>query len=197
MQRSCIRGAKKSESTVEANGFAARWHGIAYFVAILPFVLMLALAWLNPDSKSYIADWKLPLVNADLAWQKGDFAEARHLYLRSARFASWGRHWQGLVAAACGLERLDSVTGFYFTTHNTLVRAMIAAEQHRSPQGLTAVADIFASLGRHEAAAMVLAKIEPHWAEPGDSLEGLLQRCRSPIPQQGQSRQTSRSAALR
>ena len=176
-----VTGGKRSTARSKAKpiAFAARWRAAAYSLTVFPFILLVVLAWLYPEfNNPNISDWKPTLARADAAWEKENFAEARHLYLQAVRLASWGQHWEGLVAAACGVKRLDSLTGFYATTHDVLVRAMIAAEQRHSRQGLATIAKVFKNMGRHEAATMVLRRIQPHWPpERNDSLDNYLNRC--------------------
>ena len=86
---------------------AARWRAIAYSTAILPLLLMVALAWLRPGSnRTEIPDWRPVLALADALREKGDLYEARHLYLQVDRIASWQQDWEGLTAAACGIKSL-------------------------------------------------------------------------------------------
>ena len=186
MHPSYITGGKRSAVRSKANiiGFAARWRAAAYSLTVFPFILLVVLAWLYPEfNEPNISDWKPTLARADLSWEKGNFAEARHLYLQAVRLASWGHHWEGLVAAACGIKRLDSLIGYYATTHDVLVRAMVVAERRHSRKGLATIAKVFENMRRHEAATMVLAKIQPHWpTERNDSFENYLDRCWSPAP---------------
>jgi len=79
---------------------------------------------------------------------------ARSLYGQAARIASWSDDWNGLLAAACGLKKVESKRETYFATRTALVRAMIAAERQRSAPGLNSVANAFAAIGEDNAAAM-------------------------------------------
>ena len=108
------------------------------------------------------------LALAQAAWQRGDLLEAQSAYLRAARIASWRDDWEGILAAACGMKRIEGARGLYLNTRSVLVLAMIGAERKRSGAGLRAVANAFAAIGERDAAAMVLSKIEPGWRQPDD-----------------------------
>jgi hypothetical protein len=145
---------------------AARWRTIGYGVVIGAFLFMLALAWLHPDfNGTEIPDWRPVLSLADEAWEKGDLSAARHLYLQVDQIASSERDWEGLVAAACGIKRLDGAEGPYSKTFAILIRAVMAAESRQSRAGIAAVAGVFAAVGQDNAASMVLSRIKPDWPE--------------------------------
>ena len=145
---------------------AARWRTIGYIVAIGAFLLMVALAWLRPDlNRTEIVDWRPVLALADAAWEKGDLYAARHLYLQVDQIASSQQDWEGLVAAACGIKRLDGAEGPYSKTFAILIRAMMAAESKQSRAGIAAVARVFAAVGQDKAASMVLSRTRPDWPE--------------------------------
>lgn len=145
---------------------AARWRTVGYVAAIAPFLLMVALAGLRADwIRPEIPDWRPVLALADASWQKGDLYEARHLYLQVDRIASWQQDWEGLVAAACGIKRLDGAEGPYSKTFAILVRAMTAAESKQSRAGISAVARAFSKTGEHKAATMVSSRVRPHWPQ--------------------------------
>jgi hypothetical protein len=145
---------------------AARWRTIGYVAAIGPFLLMVALAWLLPDlSRTEIPDWRPVLPLADAALEKGDLHAARHLYLQVDQIASSQQDWAGLVAAACGIKRLDGAEGPYSKTLAILIRAGMVAESRQSRAGMAAVARAFAAVGRDKAASMVSSRIRPDWPE--------------------------------
>jgi hypothetical protein len=100
---------------------------------------------------------------------EGDVYTARNLYVQAARIASWRDDWTGILAAACGLKKLERPRDNYFATRTTLVRAMIAAQNQRSAQGLNAVADAFVGIGELEAAALARSRI------PTDAPQGTAQ----------------------
>jgi hypothetical protein len=145
---------------------AAWWRTISYAVAIGPFLLMVALAWLHPDlSRTEIPDWRPVLALADAARERGDLYSARSLYLQLDQIASWQEDWEGLMAAACGIKRLDGTEGPYSKTFGILIRAVAAAESRQSRAGIAAVAGAFAAGGHANAASMVLSRIGPDWPE--------------------------------
>ena len=144
---------------------AARWRTIAYVVTIGLFLLM-ALAWIRPDlNRTEIPDWRPVLALADAAWGKEDLYAARHLYLQVDWIASSQQDWEGLVAAACGIQRLDGAEGPYSKTFAILVRAVTAAESRQSRTGIAAVAGVFVAVGEEKVASMVASRIRPDWPE--------------------------------
>ena len=145
---------------------AARWRTVGYLAAIVPFLLIVALAWLRPDlTRTEIPDWRPVLALADASWENGDLFETRHLYLKVDRIASWQQDWEGLVAAACGIKRLERAKGPYSKTFAILIRAMTAAESKQSRAGVSAVARAFSTFGEHKAATMVSLRIRPDWPQ--------------------------------
>jgi hypothetical protein len=144
----------------------AQWRTIAYVVVIGSFFLMVALAWIRPDlNRTEIPDWRPVLALADAAWREGDLRAARHLYLQVDWIASLQQDWEGLVAAACGMKRLDGAEGPYSKTFAILVRAVMAAESRQSRAGIAAIAGVFAAFGQDKAASMVSSRIRPDWPE--------------------------------
>jgi hypothetical protein len=144
---------------------AARWRTIGYGVAIGYFFLA-ALAWIRPDlNRTEISDWRPLLTLADAAREKGDLRAARHLYLQVDWIASSQQDWEGLVAAACGIKRLDGAEGPYSKTFALLIRAVMAAESRQSRAGIATVAKVFAASGHDKAASMVSSRIRPDWPE--------------------------------
>jgi hypothetical protein len=127
---------------------------------------VVALAWLRPDfNRTEAPDWRPVLALAEAAQEKGDLYGARHLYLQVDRIASWQQDWSGLMAAACGMKRLDGAAGPYSKTFAILIRAMMAAESKQSRAGIAAVADVLDSMRVHKAASMVLSRIRPDWPQ--------------------------------
>ena len=121
-----------------------------------------------------IPDWKPILALADAAWEKGDLAYAKHLYLQTGKFAVWRDDWAGLLAAACGIERLEEERGPYSPAQALLLRAMVAAEKSQSQSGLVAVANTFAALGEDKAASMVLSLVGKGWVEEVNDSVGIV-----------------------
>jgi hypothetical protein len=142
------------------------WRAGGYAVAIVPFGFLLALAWLDPDfNRPATPDWQPLLAQAEAAWDRGNVHEARHLYGQVDRIAAWRQDWRGLVAAACGIKKVDGARGVNSKAFQILVRALIAAQHRQSRDGVAAVASVFNALGEPKAAAMVLAQIRSDWPE--------------------------------
>ncbi len=114
------------------------------WASLVVFPVLAALTWTQCDfSGREIPDWKPVLARADAAWGKGDLHDAKHLYLQAGKFAVWRDDWAGLLAAACGVKRLERERGPYSSTNALLLRAMVAAEKRQSRSGLVAVAKAF------------------------------------------------------
>jgi hypothetical protein len=147
---------------------------IVYIAAVSPLLLMLVLASLFPDlNRTEIPDWK-PLISlADEASNTGDRYQARRLYLRVDRVAYWRKDWQGLVAAACGINRLDGINQPYSRALSILFRASATAERAQSRRGLLTVAKSLSLLGSDEAAYTVLARIQPSWPNEAITFDNL------------------------
>ena len=139
---------------------AKSWRTITYRASLLAFLVLAALAWTQCDfSGREIPDWKPVLALADAAQEKGDLYYAKSLYLQGGRLAVWRDDWAGLLAAACGIKKLERERGPYSSTNALLLRAMVAAEKRQSRSGLVEVAQAFASLGENKVASMVLSHI--------------------------------------
>jgi hypothetical protein len=145
---------------------AARWRTIGYVTVILPFLLMIALAWLRPEfNRSEVPDWKPVVSRANAALVKGDLYEARYLYGQVDQIASWKQEWEGLIAAACGLKRLDGAPGPYSKSLTILLRATMIAENKQSRQAIVTIAQAFRVMGKHEAASKIIDRIRSDWPE--------------------------------
>jgi hypothetical protein len=124
------------------------------------------LTWTQCDFRGHEnTDWKPVLGLADAAQEKGDLYYAKHLYLQAGKFAVWRDDWAGLLAAACGIKKLERERGPYSSTNALLLRAMVAAEKRQSRSGLVAVAKAFAALEEDKVASMVLALVGKDWVE--------------------------------
>jgi hypothetical protein len=127
---------------------------------------------LDPDSyRGEPPDWRPVLAHAEALAQKKDLYEARHLYLQSARLAAWRVDWQGLLAAACGMKRIEGGTGSYFNTREILVQSMAAAERNQIRAGLSVVAKAFAAIGENTAPGMARLRIQAARAKDDDKLD--------------------------
>ena len=132
----------------------------------LSFLFLVGFAWMRPDfNREEIPDWRPVLARAEASLEKSELYDARSLYSRAARLASWREDWGGLLAAACGMKMLDRQSGPYSNVHTILVRAMMAAESGQSREGIAAVARAFAAMGQDEAASMAVGRIQTNWAE--------------------------------
>ena len=145
---------------------AKSWRAITYRASLLALLVLAALTWTQCDfSGREIPDWKPVLALADTAQEKGDLYYAKSLYLKGGRLAVWRDDWAGLLAAACGIKKLERERGPYSSTNALLLRAMVAAEKRQSQAGLVAVAKAFAALGEDKVASMVLSLVGKDWVE--------------------------------
>ena len=145
---------------------AKSWWAITYRASLLALLVLAALTWTQCDfSGREIPDWKPILALADAAQEKGDLYYAKSLYLQGGRLAVWRDDWSGLVAAACGIKKLEREKGPYSSTNALLLRAMVAAEKRHSGSGLVAVATAFVALGEDKVASMVLSRVGKDWVE--------------------------------
>ena len=135
-----------------------------YMAGVSPVLLLIVLASVYPGlNRTEIPDWR-PLISfADKASNTGDRYEARRLLLQVDRIAYWRKDWEGLVAAACRINKLDGVNRPYSKSLSILFRASTIAESAQSRQGLATVAKSLSLLGSEEAASAVLARIQPNW----------------------------------
>jgi hypothetical protein len=148
---------------------AKSWRTIIYGASLLALLVLATLAWTQCDfSGREVPDWKPILALADAAQEKGDLYYAKSLYVQGGRLAVWRDDWAGLLAAACGIKKLERERGPYSSTNALLLRAMVAAEKRQSRSGLVAVAKAFAALGEDKVASMVLSRIGKNWVETND-----------------------------
>jgi hypothetical protein len=149
-----------------AQPLAKSWSAITYRASFLAFLVLAALTWTQLGFNSReIPDWKSVLALADAAQEKGDLYYAKSLYLQGGRFAVWRDDWAGLLAAACGIKKMERERGPYSSTNALLLRAMVAAEKRQSRSGLVAVGKAFAAFGEDKAASMVLSRVGKDWVE--------------------------------
>jgi len=141
------------------------WWALAGYMAVgLPILFLFASLWLNGKWEEP-ADWKLAFAQAEAARREGNLYEARWLYSQTGRVAFWYRDWQGILAAACGMKKVDNARDGFFATRTLVVQAMIAAELRESRAGLMAAAQAFRSLGEDKAAVTSLGRIKPGWPD--------------------------------
>jgi hypothetical protein len=145
---------------------AAWWRAIGYLSVILPFLLMIAFAGLRPEfNRSEAPDWRPVIAGANAALEKGDLYEARYLYGQVDQIASWKEEWEGHLAAACGLKRLDDVPGPYSRYVTVLLRAAMIAENKQSRRGMVTIAQALRVVGKHDAASRIMDRIRSDWPE--------------------------------
>lgn len=160
-----MRGQATGSNSHRSFSVARRCRVITYIiVAVSPVLLLMVLARVYPDlTRAEIPDWR-PLISvANAALSRGDRFEARRLYLQADRVAYWRKDWEGLVAAACGINRLDGAARPYSKTLSILLRASTTAERAQSRRGLATVAKSLSLLGSDEAASAILARAQPSW----------------------------------
>lgn len=147
-----------------AENRSAAWRALAYAAVFLPYLSLVAAAWIHPDwARQQSRDWKPLIARAEASWERGDLYAARTLYVQAGRVAGWSEDWGGLLAAACGVKKLDGAARAYGYAHTALVRAMAAAETRQSRAGIAAVTKAFAAIGEPRAAAMAASKARASW----------------------------------
>jgi hypothetical protein len=163
----------------QQNHRAQSWRRIAYTAVLLLVLFLGALAWMRRDFRNpEIPDWRPVLALADAAQEKGDLYYAKSLYSQVGRLAARREDWEGLVVAACAMNKLDKQKGRYSPTNGLLLRAMIAAETKQNRSGMAAVAKAFAGRGEDKVASMVLSRIQENWiVKPNDSANGVSPGC--------------------
>jgi hypothetical protein len=158
---------------------AGLYRALAYIAVCLPLVLLMVWARLDPDFNRHpVADWQRVLELAEGKRAAGDSAAARNLYSRAGRLAAWQDDWSGLLAAACGLQKIDKDSSPYSASRAFLLRAMMAAEAKQSREGLEAVARAFSALGAPESAAMARSRVSGKWPAQQESLTDDKSACR-------------------
>ncbi|HEX2225861.1 MAG TPA: hypothetical protein VHM64_01890 [Candidatus Binatia bacterium] len=158
------------------------WRIIMYLAALLPLLLLLVVAKLNPDlNRTATPDWRALISRAEEARITEDWYRSRHLYLQAQRIATWRDDWAGLVAAACGIYRLDGVEGPYSKPYALLVRAALIAERAKSRRGIDIVTRAFALIGAEKAAQAVSGRSRPNWPDEANDFDAgqLLEACRA------------------
>lgn len=133
---------------------------------VLPLMLALvflasALWWRGPSkvSERPILLWKHSLKQAEISRKEGDLYRASSFYAHAAHMAASVDDWEGLLAAACGLQRLGEVPGPGMNSHAVLMRAMVAAERKQNTEGLETVATAFKATGEWFA-SLALSRIQ-------------------------------------
>jgi len=141
------------------------WSASGYVAALLALGALVASLSLVDFDRRPAVDWKSILEQAAIARESGDLTDARSLYARAARVAFWYKEWEGLLASACGLSKLDGGKKNRSYVDDMLVQAMIAAEGAQSRVGIENVARAFIALGQEQAAAMAISSLKSHWPQ--------------------------------
>ena len=159
-----MAGEATTSSAKSYWSLAAACRVITYTAAVSPLLLILVLAGLYPGfNRTEIPDWR-PLISVgDKAMTGGDRYEARRSYLQADRAAYWHKDWEGLIAAACRINKLDSVSRPSSKAVSILFRASTTAELAQSYRGLATVALSLSRLGSDAAASAVLNRIQADW----------------------------------
>ena len=150
----------------EQNHCAESWRAVIYGALLLLFVVLGVFVWTRWNfSARTIPDWQPVLALADAVLEKGDLYYAKSLYLQAGRLSAGRDDWAGLLAAACGMKKLERQRGRRSETTVLLLKAMAAAKAQQSRSGLAAVAQAFTALGQDQVAAMVLSQSGQGWVE--------------------------------
>jgi hypothetical protein len=137
----------------EENHRANSWRGVTYRAVLLLVLFLAVLVWSRWDfSGREIPDWKPILALADTARERGDLYYAKSLYSQAGRLSAWRDDWAGLLAAACGMKKLERQRGRHSETNALLLSAMVVAKTRQSRSGLVAVAKAFKALGQDKVA---------------------------------------------
>jgi hypothetical protein len=137
-----------------------------YWAVLLLFVVLVVVLWTRLNfSAQKLSDWKPVLVLADTALQRGDLHYAKGLYLQAGRLSGERDDWTGLLAAACGMSKMERQRGRHSQTTVLLLSAMAAAQARQSRSGLVAVANAFTAQGQDKVASMVLSHAGKNWVE--------------------------------
>lgn len=120
-------------------------------------LVMLALVFLGPvliwrtepsrDTERAIIAWKRALEQAEISSKRGDLHGALNSYEYAARLTASVDDWRGLLAVACGLQKMGDSLEPAMNSHTVLTRAMLAAQRKQSTDGLETVATAFKATG--------------------------------------------------
>jgi len=144
----------------------ANWRRITSTAVLVSILFLGILAWRSLDfSNPDIPDWKPVLALAATAQEKGDLYYAKSLYLQAGSHAARREDWEGLIAVACAIYKLDKQKDHYSPTNQLLLRAMLVAEMKQSRSGMASVAKAFMGLGEDKVASMVVSRIQKDWPE--------------------------------
>ena len=173
--------------SAEKNHLANPWHAIGSggLALSIIFILLLALTWMRRDFKPVeLPQWRPVFALAEVAREKGELYDAKGLYSQAGTFAAARDDWRGLLAAACGIDRLEKKAVRYSGRESLLLRAMAAAEKKQSRAGITSVAEAFALLGEHELASVALSRVRKDWATENSESADVFSDCWKSEPHQ-------------
>jgi hypothetical protein len=153
------------QTQTEQNHDANFWRALYHPAIILLFLLLISV-WARWDfSGQEVRDWRAILELGDGARERGKLHYAKSLYAQAGQVSASRDDWAGLLAAACGMKKLERQSGRRSETTALLLRAMSAAETRQSRSGLVAVATAFTALGHDPVASMVLSHAKNDWVE--------------------------------
>jgi hypothetical protein len=155
-------------------------HAIGYAALLLTLALLVfAITWMRRDfTPAEAPEWKPAFTLAEVAREKGELYDAKGLYLQAGRFAARSDDWAGLLAAACGLDKLETKPAPYSSRDSFLLRAISAAEKKQSRAGMTAIARAFTLVGERQLASVALSRVRENWpAENSASTDIALPDC--------------------
>ncbi len=155
-----------AQAHFEQNHGENSWRALYPPAVLLLFLFLAVSAWAAWNfSGGETPDWQPTLELAHAARERGDLHYARSLYAQAGRLSGQRDDWAGLLAAACGMKKLERQRGRHSETNGLLLKAMSAAKTRQSPSGLVAVASAFSSLGHDSVASMVLSHARADWIE--------------------------------
>jgi hypothetical protein len=156
--------ARRGDPFTQAGGEMFMKRAAWAMVLLAIFAVVGLIVWLGAPMMRGSKDeqWKASFAEGERARESGDRYRALEMYMNSARIASSVDDWRGELKIACGLEKLGKTEGPSLYGFNVIVSAMESAERQKSAEGMTAVADAFASLGASYA-SFALARIQDDW----------------------------------
>jgi hypothetical protein len=133
-------------------------------LALVLVFLWLFLWWRAPSkvNEQPVPIWKHSLEQAEILQKEGDFYGASGFYAHAARLAASVDDWEGLLAVACGLQKIGDPLESPMNSHAILIHAMLAAQRTQSTEGLQAVAMAFKLTGEWFA-SIALSGIRKNW----------------------------------
>ena len=131
---------------------------------VLVFLGLVLLRWTEPpkDTERAIIAWERALEQAEISSKEGDLYRASSFYAYAAQMAGSVDDWEGLLAVACGLQKMGDSLEPGTNSHTVLIRAMVAAQRKESAEGLQAVATAFKATGEWFA-FLALSRIQESW----------------------------------